>query len=173
MGKAVIALGVVLVAVFAVGTAGAKPHGGGGGGAPLDVPVSGTFTPAVGAETVRFSGTLTVDRFAELDGQLALDGVLTADGAAPAEALLEPLAVTVTAVAAPSVEATTGDCTVEVGTASSLVQRDFLLFVEGATFQLGAPGSGQEVCEVVKASEKDPGDQGAIARALNRALGMS
>lgn len=171
MRKAVIALGVVLVGVFAVGTAGAKPHG--GGGAPLDVPVAGTFTPAVGAETVRFSGTLTVDRFVEVDGQLALDGVLTADAAAPAEALLEPLSLTVTAVASLSVDAVTGDCLVEVGTASSLVQRDFLLFLEGTTFQLGAPGSGQEVCGVVKASDKDPGDQGAIAGALNKALGMS
>jgi hypothetical protein len=29
------------------------------------------------------------------------------------------------------------------------------------------------VCGVVKASDKDPGEQGAIARALNKALGMS
>jgi hypothetical protein len=40
------------------------------------------------------------------------------------------------------------------------------------TFELGGPESAPDVCGVVKASDKDPGDQGVIARALNRALGM-
>jgi hypothetical protein len=33
--------------------------------------------------------------------------------------------------------------------------------------------AGEEVCGVLKASDKDPFDQHAIARALNRALGVS
>ena len=40
------------------------------------------------------------------------------------------------------------------------------------TFELGGPGTGLELCGVVKTSDKDPFDQGAMARALNRALGM-
>jgi hypothetical protein len=39
-------------------------------------------------------------------------------------------------------------------------------------FELGGPGSGQEVCGVLRATDKDPFDQAAVARALNRALGL-
>jgi membrane-associated protease RseP (regulator of RpoE activity) len=164
MRRAIIALGVVALATLAVGTAGAKPHG--GGGTPVIIPVEGTFT-TLGIE-VQFSGTLTVDRFVEVDGQLAVDGVLAAD-----DGPFAPLAVTVVAVAAPSVDATTGDCPVEIGLVNTTVVGDSAIELADPTFELGQPGSGQELCSVLRASGKDPGDQGAIARALNKALGMS
>jgi hypothetical protein len=63
--------------------------------------------------------------------------------------LFEPLAVTVAAVAAPSADAA-GECTVAVGTTSTLVQQDFLLFVEGTTFQLGDSEVTRDVCKVPK-----------------------
>jgi hypothetical protein len=168
MRKAILTLVAVTLGVaLVVGTAGAKPPG--DGGTAVSAPVTGTFTPSLGAETIPFTGTLTVDRFTEADGQLVLEGELAADPAGPSE----PLALTVVAVASASFDEATGGCTVVVGTASTLVQRDFLLFLEGTTFQLGDSGSSQDLCRVVRAVDRDPADQGAIARALNKALGMS
>jgi hypothetical protein len=165
MRNVVIALGVVLTALLAVGTAAAKPHG--GGGAPVTVPVTGTFT-SLGIQ-VSFSGALVVDRFDAVDNQLVVEGELAAD-----EGQFEPLAVTVVAVATPSADPTTGECTVRVGMVSTIaVGASAVVELADPTFEVGAPGSGQEVCGVVKASDKDPFDQGVIARALNRALGMS
>ncbi len=157
----VVTLGVAL----AVGTAGAKPHG----TTAVSVSVAGTFTPALGADPVSFRGTLSVERFVEVDGQLALQGVLATETVG----LFEPLAVTVVAVASPSVDTATGECTVAVGTTSTLVQRDFLLFLEGATFELGDPEATRDVCRVLKTVVKDPADQGALASALNKAFGLS
>jgi hypothetical protein len=166
MRKVVIALGVVLVAVLAVGTAAAKPHGG-GGGATVTVPVAGTFT-SLGIQ-VPFSGALVVDRFDVVDNQLVVEGELTAG-----DGLFEPLAVSVVAVAAPSADPATGACTVRIGMVSTIgVGASAVVELADPTFELGGPGSGQEVCGVLKASDKDPFDQQAIARALNRALGMS
>jgi hypothetical protein len=163
MRKAVIALGVVLVAVFAVGTAAAKPRG---GGDPVTVPVTGTYT-SLGI-AVPFSGALTIARFGEVDGQLVVEGELAAD-----DGLFEPAAVTVVAVATPSTDPATGDCTVRIGLVSTIAVADAAVAeLADPTFELGGPGSGLELCGVVKASGKDPGDQGAIARALNRALGL-
>ncbi len=162
MRKMVIALGVVLVAVSAVGTAAAKPRGGG----PVTVPVTGTFT-SLGI-AVPFSGALTVDQFGEVDGQLVVEGELAAD-----DGLFQPAAVTVVAVATPSTDPATGDCTVRIGMVSTIAVADAAVAeLADPTFELGGPGSGLELCGVVKASDKDPGDQGAIARALNRALGL-
>jgi hypothetical protein len=166
---------LVLVAVgaaLAVGSAGAKP--GGGGTAVVDAPVTGTFTPRLGTEPVPFAGTLTVDRFVATDGQLALEGVVAATDP---DGLFAPLAVTVTAVAAPSADPTTGGCTVTVGTAIALVLRDFILVLDGqaAMFRFGEPGepgSDTELCRVARASDKDPTDLNAVARALNKALGL-
>ena len=168
MRKVVVALGVVLVAVFAVGTAAAKPHT---GGAPVTVPVGGTFT-SLGI-AVPFSGGLTVDRFDEVDGQLvvqgALEGVLAAD-----DRLFEPVTVTVVAVATPSRDPATSDCTVTIGMVNTIPIEDAAVVeLADPTFELGGPESGLDVCSVVKASAKNPADQGALARALNRALGMS
>jgi hypothetical protein len=167
MRKVVIALGVVLVAVLTVGTVAAKPQG--GGGAPVVFGLVGSFT-ALGIE-VPFSGTLTVDRFAVVEDQLVVEGELAAE-----EVGLFPAAeVTVVAHASPSADPATGDCTVEMELVSTILLGDsFVTLEEGSTaFELGGADSGQDLCGVVKASDKDPLDQAAIARALNRALGMS
>jgi hypothetical protein len=161
MRKVVVALGVVLMAVLAVGTAAAKPHD----GSPVTIPVAGTFT-TLGIE-VSFSGALTVERFGAVDDQLVVEGVLAAD-----DGLFEPVAVTVVAVAAPSADPTTRDCTVQIGMVSTIGVGDSAVELADPTFELGGPGSGLELCGVVKASDKDPFDQGVIARALNKALGM-
>jgi hypothetical protein len=161
---------VALGAALAVGTAGAKPTG----GTPISAPVTGTFTPLGGTEPIPFAGTLTVNRFVEADAQLAVEGTIaTSDPAG----LFDPLTVTVTAVASPSVDQATGGCTVTVSSTSTLVLRDFALFLEGrpSMFQFGEPGepgSDQELCRVVRATDKNPTDQDAIARALNKALGL-
>jgi hypothetical protein len=163
MRKVVIALGVVLIAVFAVGTAAAKPHI---GGAPVTVPVGGTFT-SLGI-AVPFSGALTVDRFGEVDGQLVVEGVLAAD-----DGLFESVTVTVVAVATPSTDPTTGECTVGIGMVNTIAVGDAAVVeLADPTFEVGGPGSGLDVCGVLKASDKNPADQGAVARALNRVLGM-
>ena len=164
MRKVVIAIAVVLVAVLAVGTAAAKSRG--GGGDPLTVPATGTFT-ALGIQ-VPFSGELTVNRFGAADNQLVVEGELTAD-----DRLFEPLAVTVVAVASPSADPATGDCTVRIGMVVTIAVSDSAVVeLADPTFELGGPGTDRELCGVVKASDKDPFDQNAMARALNRALGM-
>jgi hypothetical protein len=171
MRKAVISILILAVgAALAVGTAGAKS----GDATAVDAPVTGTFTPPLATGAVPFAGTLTVDRFVEADGQLALEGVVAATDPA---GLFAPLAVTVTAVASPSADPATGGCTVTVGTAIALVQRDFILVLDGqaAMFRFGEPGepgSDQELCRVVRATDKDPTDLNAVARALNKALGL-
>jgi hypothetical protein len=105
----------------------------------------------------------------EVDGQLALEGVLAPD----AVGLFEPLAITVVAVASSSMDAVTGECTVAVGTTSTLVKQDFVLFVEGTIFELGDSEATRDVCKVLKTVHKDPADQGALASALNKAFGLS
>ena len=161
---------VVLAAVLVGGTAYGKP--GGPGAVAVSVPVTGTFTPPLTTETVRFTGTLTVERFlAGADGQLALAGTLAADAGGP----FEPLAVTVVALASASFDDAAGGCSVVIGTTSTLVQQGFLLFLDGTSVDIGEvaePDLSQELCRVVRAVEKDPGDQAAVARALNRVLGM-
>jgi hypothetical protein len=144
----------------------------GQGAVIVSVPVTGTYTPSPGIGTVPFAGTLTVDHFAAADGQLALEGVLAADEGGP----FEPLPVTVVALASAAFDQTSGGCTVAIGTASTLVQQEFLLFLEGTSFEIGEvvePDLSDELCRVVKAVDKDPADQGGVARALNKALGMS
>jgi hypothetical protein len=164
MHKVVIGVAVVLVAVLAVGTAAAKPDG--GGGDPLSVPATGTFT-TLGIQ-VPFSGQLTVNRFGAIENQLVVEGDLTAD-----DELFEPLAAAVVAVASPSADPTTGDCTVRIGMVSTIPVGDFAVVeLADPTFELGGTGSGLGLCGVVKASDKDPFNQDAIARALNKALGM-
>jgi hypothetical protein len=130
------------------------------------VPATGTFT-SLGI-AVPFSGQLTVDRFGEVDGQLVVEGVLAAD-----DGLFEPVAVTVVAVATPSADPATGECTVRIGMVNTIAVTDSAVVeLADPTFDLGGPGSGVDVCGVLKASDKNPGDQRAMARALNRALGM-
>jgi hypothetical protein len=95
-------------------------------------------------------------------------GVLAAD-----DGLFESVAMTVVAVATPSTDPATSDCTVTIGMVNTIAVGDAAVVeLADPTFGVGGPGSGLDVCGVVKASDKDPADQGAIARALNRALGM-
>ena len=163
MRKVVIAVGVVLVAVLAVGTAAAKSHG---RGDPFTVPATGTFT-TLGIQ-VPFSGELTVNRFGAVDDQLVVEGELTA-----VDELFQPLAVAVVAVASPAADPATGDCVVKIGMVSTIPVGDAAVVeLTDPTFELGGPGTGLQLCGVVKASDKDPFDQDAVARALNRALGM-
>jgi hypothetical protein len=56
------------------------------------------------------------------------------------------------------------------GTASTLVEQEFRVFVEGTTVDLGP---GQEFCRVLRTVDKDLGNHGAVARALNKALDLS
>jgi hypothetical protein len=171
MRRAVMPLLVVtVVAALIGGTAYGKQPG--QGAVTVSIPVTGTFTPSPGTGTVPFTGTLTVDRFAVTDGQLAIEGVLAAGEGGP----FEPLPVTVVALASAAFDATTGGCTVTIGTVSTLVQQEFLLFVEGTSFEIGEvveADLSQELCRVVRAVDKDPANQGDVARALNKALGMS
>jgi hypothetical protein len=163
MRRVVIAVAVVLVAVLAVGTAAAKSRG----GDPLTVPAAGTFT-TLGVR-VPFLGELTVYRFGAIDNQLVVEGELSTANDEP----FGPLEVTVVAVASPSADPTTGDCTVRIGMVSTIpVGESAMVELTDPTFELGGRGTGLELCGVVKASEKDPFDQDSIARALNRALGM-
>jgi hypothetical protein len=133
----------------------------------VTVPVTGTFTTL--GIAVPFSGGLTVDRFGEVDGQLVVEGVLAAD-----DGLFESVTVTVVAVATPSRDPATGECTVGIGMVNTIPVGDAAVVeLADPTFELGGPGSDLDVCAVLKTSAKDPADQGAIARELNRALGMS
>jgi hypothetical protein len=171
MRRAVMPLLVVtVVAALVGGTAYGKQPG--QGAVTVSVPVTGTFTAPLSTETAPFTGTLTVDRFVTADGQLALEGMLAAGEGGP----FAPLTVTVIAFASPAFDAATGGCTVTIGTTSTLVQQDFLLFVEGTSFEIGEvveADLSQELCRVVRAVDKDPANQGDVARALNKVLGLS
>jgi hypothetical protein len=171
MRRAVMPLLVVtVVAALIGGTAYGKQPG--QDAVTVSVPVTGTFTPSPGTETVLFTGTLTVDRFAVTDGQLAIEGMLAADEGGP----FGSLAVTVVALASAAYDAATGGCTVTVGTVSTLVQQEFLLFLEGTSFGIGEvveADLSQELCRVVRAVDNGPANQAEVARALNKVLGMS
>jgi hypothetical protein len=43
----------------------------------------------------------------------------------------------------------------------------------GTANTLADLGAGQELCRVLRTVDRDPGDQGAVARALNKALDLS
>jgi hypothetical protein len=161
MRKLVIAIGVVLVAVFAVGTAAARPYA----GAPLVLPLSGTFSTL--ESKVPFAGALTVDRFGVVDAQLVVEGELSAN-----DGLFEPVAVAVVAVAAPEADPATGDCTVQLGLVNTIPVADGVLQLTDPIYQFGGPESGLDLCGVLRAATIHPGDQEAIARALNRAFGL-
>jgi hypothetical protein len=171
MRRAVMPLLVVtVVATLIGGTAYGKQPG--QGAVTVSVPVTGTFTPPLSTETVPFTGTLTVDRFAVTDGQLAIDGLLAADEGGP----FGSLAVTVVALASAAFDAAADGCTVTIGTVSTLVQQEFLLFLEGTSFGIGEvveADLSQELCRVVRAVDNGPANQAEIARTLNRVLGMS
>jgi hypothetical protein len=136
--------------------------------APLHFPVSGTFSTGPGEAATPFSGVITVDRFVEQDGELALQGTV----ASTDEVLFDPNAITVSALAQASDDETVG-CTVDVSTANAFIDPSFIIFVEGARFSLtesGEPDAARELCRVVQTETKDPADQSALARALNKVL---
>ena len=96
-------------------------------------------------------------------------------GVAAASALdapFVPLPVTVVASATTSDDAGSG-CTVQVSTANTFVDAGFIIFLTGAEFALSErtePGSARELCRVVQTAAKDPSDQSALARVLNKVL---
>lgn len=164
----------IMVALFAVtftvlGGVGAtsvlaKPVG----AAPVQFPVDGTFSAGPGNAGVPFPGTVAVESFVVEDGQLAVQGTLTG----PEEGLFAPLAVTVVASAVASDDAGSG-CTVDVSTSNAFIDTRFIIFLTGARFTLGEtaePDAARELCRVVQTTAKDPADQNALARALNRVL---
>jgi hypothetical protein len=167
MRKAIVAGLVTLTVVLTVGVANAKSDP--GDGTPVTAQVSGTYFPAVG-EQVAFDGTLTADHFVEVGEQLILNATLTDDAGRFA-----PLPMAVVVVATPSVEPVTGTCTVQISTTNTFVDRDEFrleLIGKAAAFALGGPGTDPDMCRVVKATVKDPGDQAAITKALNHAFGL-
>jgi hypothetical protein len=136
--------------------------------APVQFAVDGTFSTGPGEAGVPFQGTVTVARFVEQDGQLAVEGTL----AGTEEGLFVPFAVTVVANATASDDAASG-CTVQVGTANTFVDAGFIIFLSGAGFTLSESteaGAARELCRVVQTATRDSSDQSALARALNKVL---
>jgi hypothetical protein len=136
--------------------------------APVRFAVHGTFSTGPGEAGAPFQGTVTVARFVEQDGQLAVEGTLAGtEGELPA-----PLAITVVANVTASDDAGSG-CTVQVSTVNTFVDAGFIVFLTGAEFSLSEstePGAARELCRVVQTATKDSSDQSALARALNKVL---
>ena len=135
--------------------------------APVQFPVSGTVSTGPGEAGAPFQGTVTVARFVEQDGQLAVEGTLTGT-----EEAFAPLAVTVIANAAASDGGGSG-CTVRVDTVSTFIDAGLIVFLTGAGFTLDEntePGAARELCRVVQTATKNSSDQSALARTLNKVL---
>jgi len=136
--------------------------------APVQFAVAGTFSNRPGEAGAPFHGTVTVARFVEQDGQLAVQGTLAGTEEEP----FAPVAVTIVANATASDDADTG-CTVHVGTANTFIDAGFIIFLTGAGFTLSEstePGAARELCRVVQTATKDSSDQSPLARALNKVL---
>ena len=134
--------------------------------APVQFAVTGTFSAGPAEAGSPFAGTVTVDRFIEQDGQLAVLGALTSSD----DGLFAPLAVSVFASAHAF---DVSGCTVEISTANAFIDPSFIIFLDGARFALtesANPDSARELCRVVQTATKDPADQSALARALNKVL---
>jgi hypothetical protein len=167
MRKTLLALSTGMFLVFggvAAATVSAQPV------APETVQfsVDGTVSSAPGEAGVPFNGTVAVNSFIEQDGELAVQGRLTSTDEGP----FAPLDVTVSALAQAFDDAGDG-CTVHISTANAFVDSVVIVFLNGAQFRLseGAePGAARELCRVVQTATKDPADQQAIARALNKVL---
>ena len=132
---------------------------------PVEFPVTGTVSPAAGETGVAFTGTVTVASFAELDGQLTLQGTLT--GATP-----DPVAVTIVASAVAS-EDTGAGCTVVIDTTETFIGPAPIISVIGARVTLSETAeraAARDLCRVAQTAAKDPADQRALARALNKVL---
>ena len=136
--------------------------------APVQFAVTGTFSAGPGEAGESLAGTVTIDRFVEQDEELAVQGTL----AARDEGLFTPLAVTVFASARASDDDASG-CTVDISTANAYIDPSCILVLAGASFALtesAEPDAARELCRVVQTATKDPADQSALARALNKVL---
>jgi hypothetical protein len=169
MRKIFVALfALVFVLVFGVVTrsALARPVG----AAPLEFPVTGTYSPGYGVPGVAFQGTVAVHDFAVQDALLAVRGAL----AATDDSLFSPFAVTVSAHAAASDDAQSG-CTVVITTGGTFIDVGALVFIDGGArvtlSEVDDPEAARELCRVVAAADRNPADQQALARTLNRVLG--
>jgi hypothetical protein len=163
---ALFALVFVLVGGVITRSALARPVG----AAPLQFPVTGAFSPGYGVPGVAFQGTVAVHGFGVQDGQLAVLGAL----AATDDSLFSPVAVTISAHAAASEDAQSG-CTVVITTGGTFIDAGFLVFIDGGArmtlSEADDPEAARELCRVVAAAARDPADQQALARTLNRVLG--
>jgi hypothetical protein len=148
-----------LLSVLITGSVLAKPVP-----TPIDFDVTGTFNAAP------FSGTVTVDTFVEEEGQLAVRGTLVSAD----QGLFDPLTVTIFASARAFEDTGTG-CTVEIDTVAAFIDTGFIIFLNGAVSSLTLsesedPDAARELCRVVQTATRDPADQGALARALNKVV---
>jgi hypothetical protein len=153
-----------LLSSVAATTALAKPVD----SAPVQFAVDGTFSTGPGEAGAPFQGTLTVARFVEQDGQLAVQGTLADTGEGP----FAPLAVNVIA-SATAIDGGGSGCTVRVSTGNTFIDAGFIVFLTGAGFTLSEStdrGAARELCRVVQTATKDSSDQSALARALNKVL---
>jgi hypothetical protein len=158
------AVAFALLSGVAATNALAKPMGAG----PVRFAVDGTFSSGPGETGVPFPGTVTVARFVEQDGLLAVAGTLAGPDGGP----FAPLTVTAIASATATDDAESG-CTVRVSTANTFVEAGFIIFLTGSDFTLSEsadPGAARELCRVVRTATKNSSDQGALARVLNKVL---
>jgi hypothetical protein len=135
--------------------------------APVELAVDGTFT-APGSPSTPFQGTVFVDSFVTQDGSLALTGTLVP----PDDVPFAPLAVSLPATVRATDDAASG-CTVTIETTATFINPDFIVFLNGASLSLSEatdPDSARELCRVVQTATRDPADQSALARVLNKVL---
>jgi hypothetical protein len=120
---------------------------------------------------VSFQGAVTVNSFGVQDGQFAVQGALaTAD-----DSLFSPFAVTIPAYATASDDADSG-CSVVITSGGSFIDAGFLVYIDGGAqvtlSEADDPEAARELCRAVATATRDPGDQQALARTLNRVLAV-
>jgi len=164
---ALLTFAFVLVSGVAAQSALARPLA----AAPLQFAVTGTFSPGYGVEGVSFQGTVTVNSFGVQDGQFTVQGAL----AATDTSLFSPFAVTIPAYATASDDTDTG-CTVVITSGGSFIDAGFLVYIDGGAqvtlSESADPEAAQELCRVVATATRNPADQQALARTLNRVLAV-
>jgi hypothetical protein len=137
---------------------------------PLELPVTGTFSPGYGMPGTAFKGTVTVHSFGVQDGQLAAQGAL----AATDDSLFSPFAVGISAYATASDDAQNG-CTVVIATGGTFIDAGFLVFIDGGAqvtlSEAENPEAARELCRAVATATRNSADQQALARTLNQVLG--
>jgi hypothetical protein len=137
--------------------------------APLRFPVTGTFSPGYGVSGVSFHGAVTVNGFGVQDGQFVVQGAL----ATTDDSLFSPFAVTIPAYATASDDADSG-CSVVITTGGTFIDAGFVVYIDGGAqvtlSEADDPEAARELCRVVATATRDPADQQALARTLNRVL---